>query len=147
MGGHAAGFSHQRGSASTTGEGHHQHRGLIARGAVCNSAGNGLLEQLTIANWPSGPAMELPLGWHHRGRPAQLLGRPINGGISAAGTAMEEQMHQPAAGASQQLSGDALLGPGQITTAPGRDHKRMGWGHCGPRRNTKIHESAARGDN
>jgi hypothetical protein len=114
---------------------------------VDNSAANRLLEQLPIADWPSGPAMELPLSWHHRGRPAQLLGRPTNGGISAAGTAMEEQMHQPATAAGEQLSGHALLRPGQITTASGRDHKRMGWGHCGPRRNTKIHDSAARGDN
>ena len=36
---------------------------------------------------------------------------------------MEKQMHQPAAAAGEQLSGDALLGPGQITATPGRDHK------------------------
>jgi hypothetical protein len=104
-----------------------------------NSPGNGLLEQSPIADWPSGPTMALPLSWHDQGRPTQLLGSATNGGISAAGTAMEEQMHQPAAGASQQLSGNPLLGPGQITTAPGRDHKRVGRGHCGPTRNTKIH--------
>jgi hypothetical protein len=32
-----------------------------------NSAGNGLLEQLAITDWPSGPPMELPLSWHHQG--------------------------------------------------------------------------------
>ena len=90
---------------------------------MCNSAGNGLLEQLPITDWPSGPAMELPLSWHHQGRPAQLLGRPTNGGISAAGTAMEEQMHQPATAAGEQLSGNPLLGPGQITATTGCDHK------------------------
>ena len=83
--------------------------------------------------------MELPLGWHHQGGPAQLLGCATNGGISAAGTAMENQMHQPATAAGEQLSGNPLMGPGQITTAPGRDHKRVGRGHCGPTRNTKIH--------
>jgi hypothetical protein len=45
-----------------------------------------------------------------------------NGGISAAGTAVEQQMHQPAAAAGEQFSGDALMGPGQITAATGRDH-------------------------
>ena len=85
--------------------------------------GNGLLEQLAIADRPGGPAMPLPLGWHHSGRPAQLLGRPTNGGISAAGPAMENQMHQPATAAGEQLSGNPLLGPGQITTTTGCDHK------------------------
>jgi hypothetical protein len=46
-----------------------------------------------------------------------------NGGIGAAGPAMENQMHQPAATAGEQLSCNALMGPGQITTATGRDHK------------------------
>jgi hypothetical protein len=64
-----------------------------------NSPGNGLLEQSPIADWPSGPTMALPLSWHDQGRPTQLLGSATNGGISAAGTAMEEQMRQPAAGA------------------------------------------------
>jgi hypothetical protein len=36
---------------------------------------------------------------------------------------MEEQMHQPATAAGEQLSGDALLGPGQITATPGCDHQ------------------------
>jgi hypothetical protein len=36
---------------------------------------------------------------------------------------MEHQMHQPAATAGEQLSCNALMGPGQITTATGRDHK------------------------
>jgi hypothetical protein len=36
---------------------------------------------------------------------------------------VEEQMHQPTAGASKQLSGNPLLGPGQITAATCRDHQ------------------------
>jgi hypothetical protein len=67
--------------------------------------------------------MELPLGWHHRGRPAQLLGSAANSGISATGTAVEQQVNKVAARASQQLSGHALLRPGQITTAPSCDHQ------------------------
>jgi hypothetical protein len=100
---------------------------------VGDGFGNGLLEQLAIADRPGGPAMPLPLGWHHSGRPAQLLGRPTNGGIGPAGPAMEKQMHQPAATASEQLSGDPLMGPGQITAAPGRDHQRTGRGYFSAR--------------
>ena len=112
MGCHAAGFSHKRGGAGATGEGHHQHRGEAARGGVGHGFGNGLLEQLAIADRPGGAAVLLPLGWHHRGRPAQLLGRPTNGGIGSTGPAMEQQMHRPTASARQKLSGNALLGPG-----------------------------------
>ena len=94
-----------------------------------NSSGDGLLEKLAITDRPSGPPMELPLGRHHQRGPAQLLGRGADRGISAAGTAMEQQVNKAATAAGEQLSGNPLLGPGQITTAPGRDHKRMGWGY------------------
>jgi hypothetical protein len=36
---------------------------------------------------------------------------------------MEEQMHHPATAAGEKLSGNPLLGPGQITTASSRDHQ------------------------
>ncbi len=52
------------------------------------------------------------------------MGGTGNGGIGAAGTAVENQMDKPAATAGQQLSGNPLMGPGQITAATGRDHKR-----------------------
>jgi hypothetical protein len=32
-------------------------------------------------------------------------------------------MHQPATAAGEQLSGNSLLGPGQITAASGCDHQ------------------------
>jgi hypothetical protein len=51
------------------------------------------------------------------------MGSPGNGGIGAAGIAVEQQMHQPAAAAGEQFSGNALMGPGQITAATGSDHK------------------------
>ena len=57
------------------------------------------------------------------------MGGAGDGGIGPAGTAMEQQMHQPAASAREKLSGNALMGPGQITTATGRDHQRAGRGH------------------
>jgi hypothetical protein len=60
------------------------------------------------------------------------MGSPADGGISAAGAAMEEQMHRPAAGAGQQLSGDPLMGPDQITAATGGDHKRASRGFTQP---------------
>jgi hypothetical protein len=91
--------------------------------------------------------MELPLSWHNQGWPTQLLGSATNGGIGPAGAAMEKQMHPPATAASAQLSGNPLLGPGQITAASGRDYQRTGWGYFSARREIKIHESAARGDN
>ena len=54
------------------------------------------------------------------------MGGTGNGGIGAGGTAVENQMHQSAAAASQQLSGNPLMGPGQIPAATGRDHQRTG---------------------
>ena len=89
--------------------------------------------QLAIADRPGGPAMPLPLGWHHSGRPAQLLGRPTNSGIGPAGPAMEKQMHQSAATAGEELSGNALLGPGEISATTGRDHKGSSRGNYRPR--------------
>ena len=54
----------------------------------------------------------------------KLMGGPGYGGISAAGTAEEQQMDQPSATAGQQFSGNPLIGPGQITAAAGCDHER-----------------------
>ena len=122
-GSETAGLLHQGGGACPTGEGHDQHRGKTAGGGVGDGPGNGLLEQLAVADGPGSATVELPLGWHFQRRPAQLMGSPANGGIGPTGPAMEQQMHQPAASACKQLSGDALMGPGQITAATGRDHQ------------------------
>jgi hypothetical protein len=111
---------------------------------VGNSSGNRLLEQLAVADRPGGAAVLLPLGRHHQGAPAQLMGSAGNGGISAAGPAMQKQMHQPAAAAGEQLSGDALMGPGQITAATGRDHQRAGGGLNRLRQYAKIHGFSCR---
>jgi hypothetical protein len=99
---------------------------------VSQGPGNGLLEQLAIADRPGGPAMALPLGRHRQSGPAQLMGSPANGGIGTTGTAVEQQMHRPAAGAGQQLSGNPLMGPGQIAAATGGDHKRASRGFTQP---------------
>jgi hypothetical protein len=75
------------------------------------------------------------------------MGSAGNRGISAAGTAVEQQMHQPAATAGEQLSGHPLMGPGQITTAPGRDHQGASRSDLRPRWNTKSHGFSCRKDN
>jgi hypothetical protein len=56
-------------------------------------------------------------------------------------------VNKAATAASKQLSGNPLLGPGQITATTGRDHQRTGWGYFSARREIKIHESAAKDDN
>jgi hypothetical protein len=109
-----------------------------------NSPGDGLVEQLAVADGPSGTAVLLPLGRHHQGAPTQLTGSAGNGGIGAAGTAVEQQMHQPAAAAGEQFSGNALMGPGQITAATGSDHKRAGGGDLRPRLNRNCHGFSCR---
>jgi hypothetical protein len=66
-----------------------------------HSPGDGLLEQLPVADRSSGTAVLLPLGRHHQGAPTELVGSAGNRGISAASTAVEQQMHQPAAAAGE----------------------------------------------
>ena len=110
-------------------------------------SGDGLLEQLPVADRPGGAAMLLPLGRHHQGTPAQLIGGASDGGIGTTGPAMEHQMHQPAAAAAEQLSGNPLMGPGQITTAPGGDHQGASRTKLRPRWNTKSHGFSCRKDN
>ena len=75
------------------------------------------------------------------------MGRPADGGIGAAGTPMENQLNGPAATASEQFSGNPLMGPVQITAAPGRDHQRAGRGNLLPRRSTESHGFSCRKDN
>ena len=98
--------------------------------------GNGQLKQLAIADRPGSPAMALPCGRQRESRPAQLMGSPGDGGIGTAGSAMEQQMDRPAAAAGKELSGDPLVGPGQITAAAGCDHQRAGRNDLRPRLNT-----------
>jgi PPE-repeat protein len=68
------------------------------------------------------------------------MGGTGNGGIGAAGTAVENQMDKPAAAAGQQLSGNPLMGPGQITAATGGDHKRTSRTRSRLGRMTNNHE-------
>ena len=82
----------------------------------------GLLEEAAIADRPGAAAIATPLGGKGLNRPAEVMGRPADGLISATGTAMEQQMDgPPAATALQEGGGDALLGPGEITATGGDD--------------------------
>jgi hypothetical protein len=84
----------------------------------------GLLKQLPIADRTGTAAKAAPLGREGLNAPAELMGSAADGLISTTGTAMQEQMNSTAAAALEQGGGDALNGPGQITTAPGDDHHR-----------------------
>ena len=86
--------------------------------------GDSQRQELPIADRPGGPTMAPPFSRQDERRPAQLMGGASDGGIGAAGTAVEQQMDQPTATAGEQLSGNPLMGPGQITAAAGCDHKR-----------------------
>jgi hypothetical protein len=63
------------------------------------------------------------------------VGRPANGGIGATGTTMENQMNGPTSAAGEQLSGNPLMGPGQIATTTGGDHQRASRGNLRPQWN------------
>jgi len=95
----------------------------MPRRGVGQRLGNGQLEQLAIADRPGSPPMALPCGREGKGRPAQLMGGTGDSCIGATGSAMEQPMDRPAAAACEELSGNPLVGPGQITAAAGCDHK------------------------
>jgi hypothetical protein len=82
----------------------------------------GLLKQLPIADGTGAAAKATPFSREGLNAPAELMGSAADGLIGTTGTAMEQQMHQPAAAAGEQLSGDALMGPGEITAATSGDH-------------------------
>ena len=68
-------------------------------------------------------AMAVPIGRQHLGGPAQLARGATDGAISAAGPAMEQPMHELAAGAGQKDSGDLRGQPEQIAATTGHDHQ------------------------
>ena len=84
----------------------------------------GLLKELPIADGPGTAAKATPLSSEGLDAPAELMGSAADGLISTASTAMEKQMDGATTAALKQGGGDALNGPGQITTAPGDDHHR-----------------------
>ena len=93
---------------------------------MSHGPGHGLLKQLPIADRPGRPAMALPCGRQRKRRPAQVVGAAGDGGISPAGSAMEQPEDRPAAAAGEEFSRHTLVRPGQITAAAGCDHKGAG---------------------
>jgi hypothetical protein len=55
--------------------------------------------------------------------PAQLIGSGGNGLISPAGSAMEQGLHQAATGGAEEMGGNQLGGPGEITATTSHDHE------------------------
>jgi hypothetical protein len=47
----------------------------------------------------------------------------MDGGISPAGTAMEQALHRAASGSQVEGGGDQIGGPIEITATPGHDHQ------------------------
>jgi hypothetical protein len=78
-----------------------------------------LLKQLPIADGTGAAAKAAPLSREGLNAPAELMGRAADGLIGTTGTAMQEEMNGTATAALEQGGGDALNGPGQITTTPG----------------------------
>ena len=74
--------------------------------------------------------MAAPIGGEHLNRPAQLKSGATDGAISAAGSAMEQPMHELSAGAGQKDSGDLSGQPEQIAATTGHDQKGVRWGYC-----------------
>jgi hypothetical protein len=109
----------------------------------------GLLKQLPIADRTGAATKATPLSGEGLDAPAELTSSAADGLISTTGTAMQQEMNSPATAALEQGGGDALNGPGQITTTPGDDHHRAmdknrrrqqaregqcsGWGHSSRR--------------
>ena len=108
-------------------EGDHQHAG--GAGAL---EGGGLLggaaEHLAIADRAGGDAVAGPVGGHGLGGPAEAIGSGGDGLIGTAGTAMEEEMHEPAGDGLPQGQGNARGGPIEITATAGNDDQGAAMG-------------------
>jgi hypothetical protein len=84
----------------------------------------GLLKQLPIADGTGAATKAAPLSREGLNAPAELMGSAADGLIGTTGTAMQKEMNGTATTALEQGGGDALNGPGQITTTPGDDDHR-----------------------
>ena len=114
----------QGGGAGATGKGDHQEASgwLPWRGAGGGELA-GALQHLAITHRPGATAIEAPLGAEDFHRPAEARGGLIDGGIGAAGTAMEKALHRPASGGQAEGGGDLIGGPIEITATTGHDHQ------------------------
>jgi hypothetical protein len=80
-------------------------------------------EHLAIADWACGAAVLAPGSRACDLGPAELISGGGNGLIRATGCAMEERLHQAASGRAQEMGGNELRRPSEITTATSHDHQ------------------------
>jgi hypothetical protein len=118
------GLMEQGGGAGASGKGDHQQAtGRLA----CSGPGGGelagALQHLAITHRPSATAIKTPLGAEDFHGPAEAGGGLIDGGIGAAGTAMEKALHRAACGGQAEGGGDLIGGPIEITTTTSHDHQ------------------------
>ena len=118
------GLVEKGGGASATGEGDHQETGgwLPWRGAGGGELA-GALQHLAIPHRAGTTAIEAPLGAEDLHGPTEAGGGLIDGGIGAAGTAMEKALHRAASGGQAEGVGDLIGGPIEITATTGHDHQ------------------------
>ena len=118
------GLVEQGGGAGATGEGDHQQTGgrLTWRGTGGGQLA-GALQHLAITHRPGATAIKAPLGAEDFHGPAEAGSGLIDGGIGAAGTAMEKALHRPASGGQTEGGGDLIGGPIEITATTGHDHQ------------------------
>ena len=114
----------QGGGAGAAGEGDHQEAGgwLPWSGAGGGELA-GALQHLAITHRPGATAIEAPLRAKDFHGPAEAGSGLIDGGIGAAGTAMEQALHRPARGGQTEGGGDQIGRPIEITATPGHDHQ------------------------
>jgi len=114
----------QGGGAGATGKGDHQQSSgwLAWRGAGGGELA-GALQHLAITHRPRATAIKAPLGAKDFHGPTEAGGGLIDGGIGAAGTAMEKALHRAASGSQAEGGGDLIGGPIEITATTGHDHQ------------------------
>jgi hypothetical protein len=119
------GLVEKGGGAGAAREGDHQQTGgrLTWSGAGGGELA-GALEHLAITHRPGATAIKAPLGAKDFHGPAEARGGLIDGGIGAAGTAMEQALHRAASGSNAEGGGDLIRGPIEITAPTGHDHQR-----------------------
>jgi hypothetical protein len=120
----AMGLMEQGGGAGATGEGDHQQSGrqLAWRGPGVSQLA-GALQHLAITHRAGATAIKAPLGAKDFHRPAKAGGGLIDGGIGAAGTAMEQALHRAASGGQAEGGGDLTGGPIEIAASTRHDHQ------------------------
>jgi hypothetical protein len=120
----AMGLTEQGGGAGATGEGDHQEAaGWLAWSGAGGGELAGALQHLAITHRAGTTAIKAPLGAEDFHRPTEAGGGLIDGGIGAAGTAMEQALHRAASGGQAEGGGDLIRGPIEITAPTGHDHQ------------------------